>query len=111
RVWAPGDPYAPPDGAEAVEASYAPLPVLADLAAARAAGAPRVHDDLVDNLLFERSSARGDADGAFARAAFCPAETFHHDRVSAAPLEPRAMVALWEGERLVLWINTQVPHI
>jgi carbon-monoxide dehydrogenase large subunit len=110
-VVAAEDPYAASDGAEAVEASYAPLPVLADLAAARAAGAPRVHHDLVDNLLFERSSSRGDVDGGFARAAVSLAETFHHDRVSAAPLEPRAMVALWEGERLVLWINTQVPHI
>jgi aerobic carbon-monoxide dehydrogenase large subunit len=110
-VVAAEDPYAAADGAECVEADYAPLPVLADLASARAPGAPRVHDALPGNLLFERSFSRGDVDGGFARAAVRLAETFHHDRVSASPLEPRGIVATWEGERLVLWINTQVPHM
>ena len=105
------DPYAAVDGAECIEADYAPLPVLADLASARASGAPRVHDAVPGNLLFERASSRGDVDGGFAHAAVHLAETFHHDRVSASPLEPRGIVATWEGERLVLWINTQVPHM
>ena len=110
-VLAAEDPYAASDGAEAVEVDYAPLPVLADLVAARATGAPRVHDTLEGNILFERASSRGDVESGFARAAVRLAETFRHDRVSASPLEPRGIVALWEGERLVLWMNTQVPHI
>jgi aerobic carbon-monoxide dehydrogenase large subunit len=110
-VVAAGDLYAAADAAEVVEVDYAPLPAVADVDTARAHGAPRVHDGVAGNLLFERRHCRGDIDGAFARAAARIVETFTHGRVSASPLEPRGLVAAWEGARLTVWMSTQVPHI
>jgi aerobic carbon-monoxide dehydrogenase large subunit len=110
-VVAAEDPYAAADAAEAIEVDYSPLPVVADVDAALASDAPRVHASLAGNLLFERRHCRGDVDGAFARAAVRIAERFAHGRVSASPLEPRGLVAAWDGARLTVWMGTQVPHI
>jgi aerobic carbon-monoxide dehydrogenase large subunit len=110
-VVAAEDPYAAADAAEAIEVDYSPLPVVADVDAALASDAPRVHASVAGNLLFERRHCRGDVDGAFARAAVRIAEGFTHGRVSASPLEPRGLVAAWDGARLTVWMSTQVPHI
>ncbi|HKZ05860.1 MAG TPA: xanthine dehydrogenase family protein molybdopterin-binding subunit [Methylomirabilota bacterium] len=110
-VVAAGDPYAASDAAEAVIADLEPLPAVADVDASRAPDAPRLHEAAAGNILFRRRHTRGDVDGAFARAAHRVGERFSHGRVSAAPLEPRGLVARWEGERLTVWTGTQVPHI
>jgi carbon-monoxide dehydrogenase large subunit len=103
--------YAAADAAEAVEVRYEPLPVIASVDAARAPDAARLHEAVPGNLLFHRRGGRGDVDAAFAHAAVRVAEAFSHGRVSAAPLEPRGLVAQWQGERLTVWTGTQVPHI
>jgi len=104
----------PAEGADAcdfVEADYEPLPVVADAEMALAPGAPLLHDSVPGNLLFRRDFSNGDVDGAFARAAVVLRETFRHGRVSASPLEPRGIVAVWEAGRLTVWTGTQAPHI
>ena len=103
--------YAAADGAEAVDADYAPLTAVTDARAALAPDAPRVHDALPGNLLFDRRRQRGDVEGAFAGAAVRIAETFTHARVSASPLEARGIVASWDGDRLTAWMSTQIPHV
>ncbi len=110
-VVAADSPYMAADGAEAVDVEYAPLAAVADAVAAMAPGAPRVHDALLGNLLFERRNQRGDVEGGFARAAVRIAETFTHGRVSPSPLEARGIVASWDGGRLTAWMSTQVPHV
>ena len=104
-------PYAAADGAEAMEVAYAPLAAVADAGTARAPDAPRVHDALAGNLLFERRHRCGDVDGGFARAAVRIVETFTHARVSASPLETRGIAASWDGGRLTAWMSTQIPHV
>ena len=108
---AAGDPYVASDAAEGMAADLEPLPAVADVDAARAPGAPRLHEGVPGNILFRRRHTRGDVDGAFARAAHRVGESFSHGRVSASPLEPRGLVARWEGDRLTVWAGTQVPHI
>ncbi|HET6366861.1 MAG TPA: xanthine dehydrogenase family protein molybdopterin-binding subunit [Pseudomonadales bacterium] len=110
-VVAADSPYAAADGAEAMDVVYAPLAVVADAGAALAPDAPRVHDALPGNLLFERRHRRGDVEEGFARAAVRIAETFTHARVSASPLETRGIVASWDGGRLTAWMSTQIPHV
>ncbi len=104
-------PYAAVDGAAAVAVDYAPLPAVADVTAALAPGAPRLHPGHPSNVLFERSERQGDVDGAFAAAAVIVRETFTHARCSASPLEGRGLVARWEDGGLTLWTGTQVPHV
>jgi len=89
------------DGRERVRVDYAPLPAVTTLDAARAAG----------EVLFRRAGRQGDVAGAFARARVVVRETFTHARVAPSPLEPRGLVAAWDGATLVVWASTQAPAI
>lgn len=51
----------------------------------------------------------GDVEGALARAAHRLEETYYVPYVSIAPMEPRAAVAAWDGDRLTVWAGTQRP--
>ena len=103
--------YAAADGCELVRADYESLPAVATIDAALAEDAPRLHADHERNVLFERRHSHGDVERAFAAAAVVVKETFRHARLSASPLEPRGVIARWEGQALTVWTGTQVPHI
>ncbi|HET7876507.1 MAG TPA: xanthine dehydrogenase family protein molybdopterin-binding subunit [Methylomirabilota bacterium] len=110
-VLAAADPYLAADAAERVAVEYEPLAAVADVDAALAAGAPLLHDGVPGNALFGRRHSQGEVDAALARAAVVVRERFSHARCSAVPLEPRGVVACWEGEQLTAWVGTQVPFI
>ena len=101
------------DAAALVDVEYEPLPPLLTPAAARAPGAPLIHPELGDNLLYETRLAAGDADGAFAAAHRVWTRTFTTGRHTGVPLEPRGLVADYEPatRALTVWISTQVPHM
>ena len=63
------------------------------------------------NVLFRRAHRQGDVDGAFRRAAVRIRERFDHGRCSAAPLEPRGLVARWDAGHLTVWTGTQIPFV
>jgi carbon-monoxide dehydrogenase large subunit len=110
-VVAARSPYAAADACDLVAVDYDLLPAVPDIAAALAAGAPLLHPEHASNVLFARRGSQGDVDGAFAAAAHVIRETFSHARCSAAPLEPRGLLARWEGDALTLWTGSQVPHV
>ena len=64
-----------------------------------------------DAVLFRRTLRRGEVDAAFADAHIVLRETFTHGRVTAAPLEPRGLVADWDGDTLTVWASNQSPAI
>ena len=64
-----------------------------------------------DAVLFRRTQRRGDVEGAFDHAHLVVRETFSHGRLTALPLEPRGVVADWDGEALTVWASTQTPSI
>ncbi|MBT1690230.1 xanthine dehydrogenase family protein molybdopterin-binding subunit [Dawidia soli] len=51
----------------------------------------------------------GDAGSAFAKADVTLEQTFRIDYIAHAPLEPRAGVAEWTGDKLTVWTGTQRP--
>jgi isoquinoline 1-oxidoreductase len=53
--------------------------------------------------------AAGDASRAYAAAEIKLVQTFHIDYIAHAPLEPRAGVAEWTGNKLTVWTGTQRP--
>lgn len=59
----------------------------------------------------ERNSPHqtGDVDKAFATSAHRLNSTFHISYIAHAPLEPRAALAEWNGEKLTVWTGTQRP--
>jgi carbon-monoxide dehydrogenase large subunit len=102
------------DAAEAIAIDYDPLLAVTDASAALAPGAPAVWPDLCpDNeaFLFTQGD-RAATDAAFARAAHVVRQEFRITRVTAAPMEPRAAIGLWDAaeERFTLVSGVQVPH-
>ncbi|MBM3813700.1 MAG: isoquinoline 1-oxidoreductase [Acidimicrobiia bacterium] len=53
---------------------------------------------------------KGDASAAMASAANTLKASFEVAYVQHAPMEPRAAVAEWEGDKLTVWTGTQMPH-
>jgi carbon-monoxide dehydrogenase large subunit len=104
-------PYAAVDGCVQIAVEYDPLPAVPDVDRAREPAAERLHPQHASNVLFARRGCQGDVDAAFASAAHVVRETFSHDRCSAAPLEPRGVIAHWVGDGLTLWMGIQTPSL
>jgi len=107
------DLYRARDGAAAVEVEIEPHPAVTDPAAALAPDAPRVYDELPDNVCQTIEVGGAEADRLFAQAHGVVELRLEHPRVAPAALEPRAVAAAWdEGhQKLTLWSSTQVPHV
>jgi carbon-monoxide dehydrogenase large subunit len=101
------------DAAQLVAADYEPLPAVLSPDAAVAEGAPLIHDELGDNVLYQTRLTAGDVDDAFARAHRVYARTFATGRHTGVPIEPRCLVAEFEPftRGFTLWMSTQVPHM
>jgi carbon-monoxide dehydrogenase large subunit len=101
------------DAAEAVEVDYEPLPVVVDMDAALADGAPLVHEDQGTNKTYTWSLKNGDVDAVFASAPVIVKERYVIQRQIPNAIEPRAVIADPSpamGE-YTLWSATQIPHI
>ncbi len=51
----------------------------------------------------------GDLEAGFRQAAHILESTYYLPYIAPAPMEPRAAVAAWEGDRLTVWAGTQRP--
>lgn len=89
------------DARDLLSVEYTPRAAVASLDAALAAG----------DVLVRRRGGRGDVDAAFAAAHVTVRETFSHGRVAASPMEPRALIADWDGETLTAWASSQTPRV
>src|SRR6202171_5162848 len=86
------------DGAEAVEVDYDVLPHVVHAQDAMAPGAPKVWDEVGDNIPVETwFGDRAATDRAFAAADHVVKMDFHIGRVTGVPLEPRAAVAHYDA--------------
>jgi carbon-monoxide dehydrogenase large subunit len=86
------------DGTELIAVDYEPLPAVTSIAEAVKAGAPRVYDDCTDNVCFvELIGDKAATDAAFARAAHVVKHRFVINRVTAACMEPRGAVGVYNA--------------
>ncbi len=104
----------------AIIVDYEPLAIVDDPERARADEAPLVHPDWAGytsdaglsrhgNIAAFSSIARGDVDAGMAQADVVVTGRYVADGSHAVPIEPRAVVARWEGERVTIWTSSQVP--
>jgi aerobic carbon-monoxide dehydrogenase large subunit len=105
------DKYAVVDAAEDVIVEYDPLPAVVDMEKALEEGAALVHDDIGTNKTHEWTLAGGDVDQGFAEADVVIERRIVNHRTAGAPIETRAALAEWHGDRVTLWSTTQIPHI
>ncbi|MDF1597222.1 MAG: xanthine dehydrogenase family protein molybdopterin-binding subunit [Acidimicrobiia bacterium] len=101
------------DATFAVDVDYDVLEAVTDGHAATADGAPKLHDDVDNNVCFHWTVAGGDIDAAFAGADVVVTDTIINQRLIPMAMEPRASLARWDVamEELTLWVTSQNPHI
>jgi carbon-monoxide dehydrogenase large subunit len=104
------DRYRAQDAADLVQVEYEPLPAVAEVEAAVASGAPLVHDALGSNVAADWRQRVGDPDAVFREAAVVVRTTLRLARGGAHPMEPRGLVAVWDGGRLTVWAAIQMVH-
>jgi CO/xanthine dehydrogenase Mo-binding subunit len=109
------------EAAAAIEVEYEPLPAVSDIEAALADDAPLIHEEWESyeadeelgrdgNVLGYSTVVKGDADAAIAEADVVIKGRYVTDASQGAPIEPRALLAQWEGDRVTVWSSTQVPY-
>ncbi len=109
------------EAAAAIEVEYEPLPAVSDIEAALAEDAPLIHEDWESyeadeelgrngNVLGYSTVVKGDAEAAMATADVVVKGRYVTDSSQGAPIEPRALLAQWEGDRVTVWSSTQVPY-
>jgi aerobic carbon-monoxide dehydrogenase large subunit len=103
------DPYLAEDAADAIAIDYEPIAAIASIEDALDSELPALHGE--HNVIFREEREQGDVDSAFGSAAVVIERTFRNPRYSAAPMENRGVLALPDGDGLVLWSGTQIPHI
>ncbi|NQU69296.1 MAG: xanthine dehydrogenase family protein, partial [Rhodospirillales bacterium] len=87
------------DGAERVVIDCGVLPALVDGKAALAPNAPRLWNQMPDNVSVDDSKGDGPAcNAAFARAAHIVRLETNNQRVTGVPMEPRAALAEYDAE-------------
>jgi carbon-monoxide dehydrogenase large subunit len=101
------------DAAEAVEVDYEELPVVLDMEAALAEGAPLVHDSLGSNRDYTWSLALGEVDKVFAEAPVVVKQRYYHPRLIPNAIEPRGVLVqpVPSMGEYTIWSATQIPHI
>jgi len=100
------------DAAEAIVVDYEPLPAVANVDAALAAGAPLVWDAATGNVACEaRHGNVAGTEAAFARAAHVVTVDLVNQRCAPAPIEPRATLASFDRAtgRTTLRVSCQTP--
>ncbi len=109
------------EAAAMIEVDLEPLPVVSDFEAALASDAPLVHpawesyegDEELGrhhNVLGFSTIVKGDVDAALAASDVVVRGRYVTDPVQGVPIEPRAIVAQWQGNRVTVWSSTQVPY-
>jgi 4-hydroxybenzoyl-CoA reductase alpha subunit len=97
---------------ELIEVEYDELPAVFDPMEAIEDGAPLIHDRYSNNINTKVAHHFGDVEKGFAEADHVREEEFVGNHVYQSPIEPHAVIASWEddGDTLVLYASTQVPH-
>jgi len=103
--------YLAEDALDDIVVDAEPLPVVVDLEAALADGAPRVHEHLPSNVAAHAIQRKGDYARTKERAHTVIKRRFRYDRGASAAIENRAVVAQWDprAEELTVWDTTQAP--
>ena len=103
-----------------IEVEYEVLEPLPDFLANMGESAPLVHEAWTDygadeslgrngNTVGHSTIVKGDAAAAMAAAEVVIRGRYVSDASQGAPIEPRAILAQWQGDKVTVWSSTQVP--
>lgn len=104
------------DAAEAIELDIEELPAVVDMKEALKDDAPKVHDDLANNLCYDWGFVeenKAAVDDAFSKAAHVTSLELVNNRLIANPMEPRVAIGDYApatGDS-TLYTTSQNPHV
>ncbi len=107
------DPYTARDAVELIDVEYEPLPVVIDAEKAMEKDAPRLHEELQNNVGGTYSVVSGDVLEAFRHADHVVKARIVNQRLAPSAMECRAVLASFQPSdgTLTLWTSTQIPHL
>src|SRR3990172_5232344 len=94
-----------------VDVEYDELPAVFDALEAIRPGAPTLHDQFPNNIFKHAKLRHGDIEAAFAEADEVFEDTFTSPPAQQTSLEPHAVAAQWDGDRLTVWTASQAPYV
>lgn len=105
---------------DAIVVRYEELDAVTDLEAALRPDSPLVHpqwesyeatgDTVRDrNVCSFSSITKGDVEAGLTEADHVVTSRYEADASHAVPIEPRAILAQWQGDKVTIWTTTQVP--
>jgi carbon-monoxide dehydrogenase large subunit len=102
------------DALELIQVDWEPLPAVVDAEKATQPGAPQLHENAPNNIVFEWSV--GDKDGtdaAFADAEVTLSQRLVNNRLIPNPMEVRGDIGLYNPgtDEYTIWMSSQTPHI
>jgi carbon-monoxide dehydrogenase large subunit len=102
------------DALESIIVDWEPLPAVVDAEAATKPGAPQLHENAPNNIVFDWTV--GDRDGtekAFAAAEVVVKQRLVNQRLIPNPMEVRGDIGLYNPgtEEYTVWMSSQTPHI
>ncbi|MBP1450228.1 MAG: xanthine dehydrogenase family protein molybdopterin-binding subunit, partial [Thermoproteus sp.] len=105
------DRYKLYDALERIYVDYEALPAVVDPLKAMEPGAPLVDESLGTNVGHREIFSSGDADKALRESEETAEEELKFQRVVPAAMEPRGVVAAYDGRSLTVYSSTQKPHV
>jgi carbon-monoxide dehydrogenase large subunit len=104
--------YEAEDALAGISVIYETLPGVADQERAMEDGAPRLHDAVPNNIGYRYRRTGGDIGRAFAESEVIVRRRLTNNRVTAAPLEGRAVLSDFDAGagRLTHHTSSQLPH-
>ena len=92
-----------------IDVQYEELPTVIGIDAARANGAPLIHEDHSDNICSHERVERGNIQEGFAQSDVVVEDDFTFPMVYHYAMEPHSVIAHWNDEGVTVWSSAQHP--
>jgi CO/xanthine dehydrogenase Mo-binding subunit len=97
------------EAASLIEVQYEELPAAVGIDAARATGAPLIHENKPDNICAHESVERGNIKEGLTQSDVVVEDHFTFPMVYHYAMEPHAVIAHWNDEGVTVWSSAQHP--
>ena len=102
------------DALEAIDVDWEPLPVVVDAEKATQPGAPQLHENAPNNVVFDWTVGdKAGADAAIEAAPVVVRQRIVNQRLIPNPMEVRGDIGLFNPgtDEYTIWMSSQTPHI
>ena len=102
------------DALEAIDVEWEPLPAVVDVEKAIADGAPQLHENAPNNVVFEWTVGdKGGTDAAFDAAEVTVRQRIVNQRLIPNAMEGRGDIGVYNTgtDEYTVWMSSQTPHI